>query len=349
MVNLLVDSFKNPVDPDKSILIRASELPSLRECPRKWYFQSPYGLNIEPLRKDKKLRFGSCWHDALEKYYQTGSIEEAKGQFIIAVDEELERLVENLGPEIYEEERDGLEKDIELGKTLLDLYGEKSEELDPPDSSLEVIATEHRFLIPIGNTDGENFDSITVYLAGKLDGIVRDQNGGIWGMEHKSMSTSADVTAPENLVLDLQTTIQIMLLNIYYHNKMGGSENVMGALYNLARKQKPGPRVKKEIFGRHRIKRTAKELAILHRMILHEDVEMIKRWTNTLPMRIPYNPQLFGRCSWGCSYKDICESLIRGEDASYLVKTNYKKRDKDIYEVLKEEMQGQNELWEVSC
>lgn len=335
----LQDSFNNHVEPSNTIILRASELPKFRECPRNWYFQNV--MRLEPLRKDRKLRFGACLHEALEQYYKTYEIEQAKGVFIRETDKELEKLMENLGPEIYEAEKDNIQEDIDLGEGLLDLYPEKAEELDPPDSELQIIETEYRFLVPIGE-----YADNTVYLAGKLDAIARDSYGGVWGIEHKTMSKSSDVENPENLVLDLQTTIQIMLLSIYFHNAMGGAQNVMGDLYNLIRKQKPGDRVKKKIYGRHRIKRTMTELQILHNLILNEDIPRIEQIKSKPVERVPYNPQIFGRCAWGCSYRDLCESVIRGEDTEYQVKTNYRVKQKSIYETLQDELAGQEPLWE---
>jgi len=321
----LLDYSGHPIRQD-AYIIRATELGQFINCPRNWFFTSHNGLNLEAQSRNRKLRFGIAWHLAMEYLYSGRPTFDGLEE---GFRHEEDLLAKRISAFIYDPDIQAeLEEDKELGHALLTSYLEwRKQEADPSDSVLYPYAVERRFVVPLPGT--------RAYIAVRLDAEFLDERGALWIMEHKTRGKSTNVSNPPPLQLDLQTGIQIWALQKAQPEKV-----VRGVIYNLARKQTPGPRVKSPIFGRHAVERSSKELDILEQYFKDVYYKMrpylaLKRYiqnggaidkaiTKTL-----YNPNQLGI---------LCESANRGEDVEYLIDTQLVPREKNIWQVLEEEL-----------
>jgi len=305
--------------PEDAFIVRHTELQQFLNCERYWFLASHNGMNKEPLVRNNKLRFGICWHKALERYYEGNkTFEEAWNGFLEGVEEEKEELHKNIGDGMYDPDiSKELQEEQDLGYKMLAHYVEWDRQQAP----LNVTSVEERMLVPFGNN---------TYLAAKLDGVVFDGQEYMV-LEHKAFSKSTNVGDPGNLPLDLQMGIQLYILG----KRIGSEGHARAAIYNLARKQAPSSRVKNPIFGRHYVLRTLKELDILEDYI-SQVIRQMKEVSNKERQPL-YNPQMMGFCSWGCPFRNLCENLNKGEDWVFLLESNFKDREKTIIEVLEEE------------
>lgn len=322
--------------PESAFIIRHTEVEQFLDCPRKWRILSHNGLNLEPVLRNPKLRFGICWHYALEQYYRHGAdIQAALRGLAQSYREETKRL-----EDFYGLVTDDLEKELDeetmLCKLLLQEYhteeslGEFDYEICPD----RLFSVEERLLVPIFNTRG---NQTRAYLAARLDLVQRQQWDSRSHMhvdiiDHKSRSKSTNVREPKGLSLDLQMGLQMLAFTVAHH-----PVKVRGAVHNLVRKQQPGPRVRSPIFGRHLILRGPKELQNLHKYLLHTYSRMKEE------LRVPlgestYCPDAL-QCNWKCPAQDVCESINKGEDYEFLLETNFQPREKTLRETLKEEME----------
>ena len=321
----LLDCTGQPVS-EKSFIIRATELGQYINCPRNWMFSSHNGFNLESKIRPQKLRFGIVWHKGLECLYKDedpfkGMEEEFQKE------EEFSFGLSATDPDI----RAMLDEEKELARLMMEGYlAWRNTEAVPPDRDFTVKYVERRVVVPI--PEG------SIYLAVRTDTDLLDKNGGLWVLENKSRGKSSAVDNPPELQLDLQMGLQLLAL------KESNPEHVRGAIYNLARKQKPSNRVKSPLFGRHQVFRSQHELDVLRKVLvargeeMWEDSKLIKTDPIEAMEKVRYNPQTMGLCQWGCSVKEICEAINRREDVRYLVEAKLKPREKTIFETLSEEV-----------
>lgn len=335
--------------PGDAYLVRHTEVADFINCPRHWLFMSHNGLNLEPITKNDKLRLGSIWHKAMEAYYDRKSLPEdevdamgwAFSALDIAIEGDKAELERTLGDDFYNDDTlQLLAKDTDLLRILLEGYGHWSEnEATPADGDFKVRAVERRFIVP---TEDPNGKRSKCYLAVKADGII-EMGDWLYILEHKTRGVSSSVADPKGLNLDLQIGLQTLALRTAATEVDGV---VRGVVYNLVRKQKPGPRVKSPIYGRHIVYRSQHELDNLadYLYLVYREMRKVttlcKKYGWEAATQVRYNPQIWGTgyCSWGCAVKEICEALNRGDDAELLMKAHLKTREKDIWQVLEEEM-----------
>lgn len=338
--------------PKSAFVIRATELQMFLNCPRQWYILSHNGLNMEPAITAPKLRFGTIWHKAMEHYYAPGirdqdRLEAGLEGLKAGINEGKEKLRLELGDGMYTHEfQELLQRDEDLLRALLDGYPQwANHEARPSDLLLEPVSTEQRFLVPI-LTPSRN--KSRAYLAVRMDAVVKDNLGHYWIVEHKTRGASSKVDDPQGLVLDMQMGLQLLALNRVL-GKSNSDYNLRGVIYNLVRRQKPGPRVRSPIYGRHQVTRTPSELAFLEDTLYRAYREMLEvrrtmnRHTHSFShglSQVRYNPQVWsgGYCTWGCPALNVCEAAVRGDDVDYLLSTEFRTRDKDIWQMLEEEM-----------
>lgn len=309
--------------PEDSYIVRATEVGQFLNCPRNWMFASHNGFNLEPAVRPQKLRFGIVWHKGLECLYK--GEDPFKG-----MEQEFDKEVELiLGVAAYDPDiKQTVDEERELARVMMEGYLHWRNTCSPPDNELSILHTERRVLVPIEDT--------SAYLAVRFDAEAV-YRGGVWVMEHKSRGKSSAVDNPPGLQLDIQMGLQLLASSL--NNELP----VRGALYNLARKQAPSKRVRSPLFGRHSVVRSKDELGRLMNTLKLTALDMMKSSAliETDPysamVSLRYNPQPLGLCAWGCSVKEICESINRGEDVEYLVKASLKPREKTIWEVLEEE------------
>jgi hypothetical protein len=332
----MLDSLGNVI-PEDALIIRHTEIGSLRNCKRRWFFESHNGMNLEPLFEDPKRIFGTAWHSALESLYlhyaSTGkySISKAVDAFREKLDSSWDKLcnaVLSFGDEESTMDLDVYKSMLNMGEVLLPMYGDwaNSSECKPPDRELKVISAEQRLIVPLL--------SPRVYITAKIDTVVQHTTHDkmTYIMEHKTSSSSSSVTNPGVLDIDLQLAIQLWVIRQVYPDL-----NVAGILYNAMRKQLPSNRVKAPIFGRTIVYKSTKELDRTMQMIALTDVmDMVLCKNNK--MNITYNPQVLGVCSWGCKFYNACSAINRGEDIDSIIESSFKTRDKNIWQMLEEEV-----------
>lgn len=342
---MIKDCFGKPL-PKNAYVIRHTEVGDFLNCPRRWMFLSHNGLNLEPASVNDKLRIGTIWHKVMEAYYdpqnEDYSKQPAEEALATALQEDKADLEARVGDAIYYEENiNRMAQEEELLRILLEGYVPWSrEEADPADKDFEVQSVEKRFVVPLSSPTGGKTHA---YLAVKTDGIV-ERNNYLWVLEHKTRGVSTKVSDPEGLALDLQLGLQILALQLAVSGH-GVDAKVRGAIYNLVRKQKPGPRVKSPIYGRHPVFRSETEIENLH-VSLYNTYKQMRQTTSAVrkygweaAQNTRYNPQIWGGvCTWGCPVKNICEAVNRGDDVEYLLTVDLKPRDRDIWQVLEEEM-----------
>jgi len=338
----LNDSIGNPV-PRSSYIIRATELESYLRCPRQWFILSHNGLNLERVVFSPQMRFGTIWHKGLEYYYNSDEVDSSsrvsRGLLGIAegVAKSKEDLYKELGDGIYTEEfQNTLQKSEQLLNTLMQLYPSwANSQAHPRDSILNPISSEQRFLVPILTPKG---NKSRAYLAARLDALVMDNLEQIWVMEHKTRGASSKVDDPQGTVLDLQMGLQLLAVRRYL-KATGVPQPVRGVIYNLTRRQMPGPRVRNPIFGRHQVVRSPESLRILERTLYYTYRNM-RRSEQIGLANLRYSPQVWagGYCTWGCPAYSVCEALTRGDDVDHLLTTEFKPRRRTIWEMLEEEM-----------
>lgn len=328
----LHDFWGNPVRKD-AYIIRATEFGNFINCPRNWAFGTHNGLNLEPVNKSPKLRFGTIWHEGMEAIYDPDTNKDPFTAIADCFAEERQMFEDTIGVEAFNPElTQQLREEEELANKLMVAYEDwRNSSAFPKDNELTFLGAEHRYVIPLAGTKA--------YIAVKFDAEALDKHEGFWIMEHKTRGKSSDVGNPPELELDFQMGIQL-LVACYVR------PNVRGVLYNLARKQPPSSRVKKDIFGRHKAQRTPFMLDYLESYVLEiyremrDASRMIQgdNWEYGL-RRLRYNPQPLGFCQWGCAVKEICESINRGEDYGYLINEKLAPRRRSIWETLEEELQ----------
>lgn len=335
---MVTDSLGNKL-PKSALVIRATEISGFRNCRRKWWFSSHNGLNLEPKLRNKKLSEGICWHAGLESYYTDGG--DFETGFHTAFDNEITLIQKVIGDGVYDSEIQGdlLERE-ERAIALANLYPDwANNDAYPKDSDFNVIAVELRLLVPIRNPSTGY--KTGMWIATKLDAVAQDKEKPnlFYGLEHKYVSKSTNVENPQHLPLDIQTGVQQYVLQQYLNHIYGPNCLAIGTLYNLTRKQMPGPRVKAPLFGRHIINRSPKELHLLMASVWRDGQQM--RRLKRLAYERTYNPQQTGVCTWGCAFRDVCESMNRGEDVKFLLDTEFQPRQQNIWEMLEAEMKGE--------
>jgi hypothetical protein len=321
----LYDSLEQAIRKN-AYIIRATEVGQFLNCPRNWMFMSHNGLNLEQRVRPQKLRFGIVWHAGLEALYRNKDPYKA-------LDEEFEKEVQLLRSSLaYDADmHEKVEGERTLAKALMEGYLQwRNTEATPPDRNFSPLHVERRLVVPLLNT--------RAYLAARLDAELLDNSGGLWILEHKSRGKSSSVDNPPELQLDLQMGLQMFACGAT------STYPLRGVLYNLTRKQMPSNRVRSPIYGRHAVMKSKNELAVMQFTLLtayramSKATNLIKKDTERAMFELRYNPQPMGFCQWGCSVKEICESINRKEDVQYLIDATLKPREKTIWEVLEEEL-----------
>lgn len=254
---------------DHKYIIRTSDRLSFKRCRRAWNWSSMMRENLVPVRGAKPLEFGTSWHHAMALYYdpltwhlvkhpktRPGVLASIKGSFVAHNKATRDQYVDESGNLDLETEEDFEERKV-LGVMMLDHYFEWA--IDE-DRGLTPVYVEVDFEVPILQPDGKPLfypapggpwdhpysspisdmreamgmerEMWPVFYQGRLDGIVTDQFGFYWILEHKTAAQMADTG---HLVLDEQTGSYAWALQ----HQLG--IRVSGIIYNEALKDFPEP------------------------------------------------------------------------------------------------------------
>ncbi len=176
-------------------------LNSFLACRRMYDYR--YEKNLVPVEKSDTLNFGSAIHSGLEFWFKYHN---AKGAVNF-----MEGRAEELGMD---------EPEIAKAAVLLERYT-KHWCLDP----FDVDEVEYEFCTPLINPKTGHI-SRTFSLSGKVDGLVRMNNGELWILEHKTTSAIDDAYIGR-ILIDSQIAI--------YANAISQvlKEPVAGAIYDI--------------------------------------------------------------------------------------------------------------------
>lgn len=330
-------------------VIHTSDRIMFKRCRRKWDLGSLMRRGLEPIKVNDKLWLGTGVHHALKCYYGEG--ENPVQAFLNWADEEVERIrEENQG--LWDEQEAMLQEQIELSKGMLEHYMIWA----PKHDNFEVIHVEKDFVVPIRTPKGNR--AMADYV-GRFDGIVRDEHGLYWLLEHKTVSNRFDV---EKLPLDEQCGSYIWAAQQIYGIKLEG------VIYNMLRKKVPRkPEVLKRgglsknknidttlevyvqalvdyygskdnvpwqeytdilqtlkdkgntFFHREKVRRSQKEIENLAEQIYWEYREM------TSPKLVIY-PNPTRDCSWDCDFRSVCLAMNDGSDYEYMLESMFRRR-----------------------
>ena len=269
-------------------------------CRLAWHLG--YKEGYRAMRSSEALELGTGIHAGLEYYYS------GKGHPVEGFDIWAKKRMEEINPK-WEDDRENMEKANDLGRGMLEGYYERWHDRD----DFEVIATEKtlRRRIPVPGTGTLS----KCYLVARLDGLVRDLNTGkLFSLEHKTFSrfTLSD------LELNHQFTAQVWLGKSLAEH-MGIDEPVVGVIYNGLRKQLPGPRVKRELFERHKIYRTERSIDVF----LHRAYWQHREMSGNIPIFPQPNPIRCGQCD----FKEVCLEYHRGGDWKFILNESFTKRE----------------------
>lgn len=225
-------------------VIRTSDRIQFKRCRRSWDFSSFTRMNVRPEFNPKPLDFGIALHEAWGVYYdpdfwhipRESIMDTAIAKFLATCDEQL-KTYRDRGLEMdYELEKDFNERK-DLGVNMLQHYVKWAKPLD----NFTPVRVEYDFEVPIIDPDtGEQMycvcpehmdDPWQVVYRGRIDGIVKDELGFYWILEHKTAGILGD---PGHLVLDEQCTSYAWALLHY-------GIRVKGVIYNEALKDYPTP------------------------------------------------------------------------------------------------------------
>lgn len=207
-------------------------------CPRAWRLgDRDWGLGYRPRRENVHLRLGSLYHDIAETYYTWVIQNEQRKPFPGVVDDIIyarskehrdrsEDLATFITPDIAEQ----WDKDERLIYAMFKGYVEwaGSSQAGPyNDENLHYLETEVKWQRSLVTPAG-----YSISLEGKIDAVAQDQDGIIWGIEHKTSSS---------LKRDLGSMVweDQPLLYTWALREMFPKQVVGGFLYNWVLKADP--------------------------------------------------------------------------------------------------------------
>ena len=198
--------------------LHQSEINTWLSCRRKHTFM--YREGLKPQRKSLALSYGSAFHRGLALWYSGKDKNEvlAVANEVFDDDDEMTEY-----PDEWSEKREFLAASLRGHLTAYMTNWPQTE-------WAEVVAVEHSFEVMIED----------VPIAGIVDGIVKDQHGYHWLLEHK---TAGSLEAPFHLSFDLQVSFYLLAMRALEDTPMENGTpypHVVGVLYNVCRK--PGIR-----------------------------------------------------------------------------------------------------------
>lgn len=185
-------------------------------CRLQWHFASPLQRNLEPRVPSKHLLLGTWVHAALEAYY---AADRDGGLLAQAYRDAVER--DRLALEAQE---GAVPEDIraymDLGAEMVAHYAVWAPDYD----RFEVLATERKVAVEF-----EGFR-----YTGKIDMLVRDDQGRVWVVEHKTYSR---IPAATHLGLTLQPALYLYAAR--QDPELSSYGPLEGMLYNILHKRTP--------------------------------------------------------------------------------------------------------------
>ena len=175
------------------VMVSTSEMRVFQRCEREHALL--YTLGYKPIERAHALRVGSLVHAALESWW------------LWRTDSEVGRLDTALAKVAHAIREDDCRVD-EFDRVRVEelIRGYHAEWADEP---LETIAVEAEFTTPIVDPDmGTELPGIV--LGGRIDALVRDADGYVWVVEHKTATDPGAGAYWARLSLDLQCSVYLI-------------------------------------------------------------------------------------------------------------------------------------------
>ena len=199
-----------------------SRLSSYRRCPREHYYR--YELGIRRDRTAQPLRLGAAFHVGLDLMAQGVERDDAINTATVGYDE--------VPPWCSSEEQlTDWAVERETVRAMLAAYHWRWSE-----STIKIIASEQTFDMPIVNPDTGR-STPTFRLAGKIDKVIRLDDGRLAVMEHKTTGVSIEPTSDywNRLTIDQQ-------ISAYMLGARSLGHDVQTVIYDVTRKPSIAPK-----------------------------------------------------------------------------------------------------------
>lgn len=307
-----------------------SEITTFQACPRKWWLAWYRGLTPKHQTVQSAMSTGSRLHVALAALYTPGlSAVTAAAIAIVTLHEAQEDALatmqmQSLNDEDFDHREGKLKADFELERIMLDGYLEWIAETGI-DADLEVIATETYL-----EAELTNVARIRTILIGKLDARVRSRITGTRKfIDHKTVTTFKQPTLRMN-----RQMLHYHLLE-YLNTGFNSEERCDGALYNMLRKVKRGPRAVPPFYQRTPIPHNKYEIYSYLDQVIGLMRDIIGRATafdqispstqlSTHQDIVPARPSM--ECTW-CPFLKICTMFDDGSRVEAAIEDNYQVQD----------------------
>lgn len=309
--------------------ISQSKVKCYRQCHRQYYYR--YVLKLRRKIKGFHLFVGEIIHSCIENFLITGDYKETLKDYKKKI------------RKLFDEERDSAEEALAISSSMMEMYAKPYFEEEWNVEEVELDFTVE--LMP------------DIHLQVKLDGLVRDIEGNLWMLEHKSCKSVPD---EKSRMSDIQTVIYKWAL------PRGGFEEPTGIIWDYIVKKSPTvPQLLKN--GSMSVKKITTTWETYLRALEENDLdpkdyedmkEALVGAEDSFIRRIkmPVNDTLMENtiedlkstaiqiqklghlvkdrnaskmhCSY-CDYFDLCQSDLRGDDTSFMLKKNYIVSDRD--------------------
>lgn len=340
------------------IAIHTSDRRMFKRCRRKYSLASNLERGLEPKRPNSILWLGTGVHKALELWYASNLTESLPELFASWVNEERARLAKDAF--MGEVDDSASEIGLEILSHYEKVYGEADKKYKP--YKMEVM-----FSIPIANPDtGEQLfvlhpatgEEVPVTYDGRLDGILEDEDGYFWILEHKTARSFSDWDV--KIPMDEQISSYIWAAEYLF------GINIKGVIYNGLRKTSPRvPELLKSGKGLSKNKAIDTTYEVYLQAILDNDLnpddyteilDHLKTKGNAFFRRDyvsrskdeviqqqlqiyqeakdmlsveNYYPNPTRDCSWDCDFKEVCSILQARGDAEPVIDMMYQQRESE--------------------
>lgn len=288
------------LDPDVRYVTN-SETWTWKRCRRRWYIQ--YFRKLEPIRQPftGPMKTGTRVHKALELEYSPNSTVTLLEAYEQVVAEEKARL-ENEGSLVLEADVKAYEKDVDLGRAMIEGFEEWRAETGV-DAGLQVTDVEQKVDVASGIPG--------VRLLGKMDVRgFRKIDGARYFIDHKGVQSIVNYDG-DRVVQFLHYHLLELLYLMEQHPGMPLSELPVckGTAVNLVRRVKRTASAKPPFYDRVWVYHSLDELRTYWDQ-LHGMINDILRAEQLLEEGASHNlvayPTPDYSCEWQCPFFDVC-------------------------------------------
>jgi hypothetical protein len=277
-----------------------------KRCRRKWWYGSRNGLGLAKIVPQKALSLGTLVHEALADWLEHPNDDLVQLFFKhsnLAMEDAKARYRKLVGANPSQDELGPILDAVDMGRHIVANYQKKYGQ--PLHKGFSLVQPEQEMLVNIPTTDH--------YLKAKLDGIIQDDKGQLYILEHKTYSSRSN-----QHILD---TNDQFLAYIWAANQLE-----MGTVVGLAydglwkRAQPPKGSTFDDLFTRTLLFRPQDELDEFERFLAVEAIEMASVAQQDDDFR--YINRRWEGC-YDCDFEPLCTAQSRGEDVEHIKNSMY--------------------------